>query len=59
MDEICRAVTEALPVEASKVREGQEKVLMRLVGEVMKRSKGRADAKKAGERLKEMLQGGE
>lgn len=52
---LCAGVVEALPVEAAKVRAGQEKVLMRMVGEVMKRSKGRADAKKVGEQLKEML----
>lgn len=37
------------------MRAGQSKVLMRMVGEVMKRSKGRADAKKVGERLAELL----
>lgn len=55
LNALCADVIETLPVEAAKVRAGQEKVLMRMVGEVMKRSKGRADAKKVGERLKEML----
>ncbi|ORY78007.1 GatB/GatE catalytic domain-domain-containing protein [Leucosporidium creatinivorum] len=57
LNALCADVIEALPVEAAKVRAGQEKVLMRMVGEVMKRSKGRADAKKVGERLKELLKG--
>lgn len=38
---------EALPDVAAAVRKGNEKVAMRLVGEVMKISGGRADAKKA------------
>ncbi|GAA6036487.1 hypothetical protein JCM8097_003530 [Rhodosporidiobolus ruineniae] len=49
------AVIAALPAEASKVRAGQTKVLMRMVGEAMKRSKGKADAKKVGEELRRKL----
>lgn len=37
------------------MRQGQGKVLMRLVGEVMRRSGGRADAKKVAEVLRDML----
>jgi Asp-tRNA(Asn)/Glu-tRNA(Gln) amidotransferase B subunit len=52
---LCTAVITDLPVEAAKVREGQQNVLMRLVGEVMKRSGGKADAKKVAEVLREAL----
>ncbi len=45
----------ALPREAEKVRQGQGKVVMRLVGEVMKRSGGKVDAKKAAEVLRVIL----
>lgn len=37
------------------MRGGQQKVLMRLVGEVMKRSGGKADAKKVAARLRDLL----
>lgn len=52
---LCEAVIIDLSDEATKVRAGQEKVLMRLVGEVMKRSKGKADAKKVLIVLKDLL----
>lgn len=55
--ELCRAVIEELPAEAESVRKGKEKVVMRLVGQVMKDSKGTADAKKAREVLLSMLVG--
>ena len=55
--ELCRAVIEKLPAEAESVRKGKEKVVMRLVGQVMKDSKGTADAKKAREVLLSMLVG--
>lgn len=44
---LCREIMQDLPVECDKVRNGNEKVVMRLVGEVMKRAKGRADAQLA------------
>jgi aspartyl-tRNA(Asn)/glutamyl-tRNA(Gln) amidotransferase subunit B len=44
-----------LPKEADAVRKGNPKVAMRLVGEVMKRSNGRADAKRAREIILEIL----
>ncbi|GAA5939720.1 hypothetical protein JCM1841_003559 [Sporobolomyces salmonicolor] len=49
------AVLSDLSVEAEKVRQGHHKVLMRLVGEVMKRSQGQADAKRVTEDLKKRL----
>lgn len=52
---LCEDVVQKLPKEAERVRNGNEKVVMRLVGEVMKLSKGSADAKRAREVLLEML----
>lgn len=43
------------PDEVAKIRKGQLKVVKRLVGESMKRSRGRADAKKVEEMLLERL----
>lgn len=51
----CEAVITKLPKEAERVRQGNDKVVMRLVGEVMKMSKGSADARRAREVLLEML----
>lgn len=51
----CEAAIAKLPKEADKVRKGNEKVVMRLVGEVMKMSEGSADAKRARELLLEIL----
>lgn len=45
------------PDEAAKIRKGQLKVVKRLVGESMKRSKGRADAKRVEEMVLEKLSG--
>ncbi|BGP02577.1 Glutamyl-tRNAGln amidotransferase [Rhodotorula toruloides ATCC 204091] len=39
------------PTEVSKIRAGQTKVIQRLVGEAMKRSRGRADAKRVAEEI--------
>ena len=41
--------------ESGKVRNGQEKVLMRLVGEVMRRAKGKADAKTVARLLRQEI----
>lgn len=46
---LCRGAIERCSKEADMVRKGNEKVAMRLVGEVMKQSQGRADGKKARE----------
>ncbi|GAA5860139.1 hypothetical protein JCM8547_009198 [Rhodosporidiobolus lusitaniae] len=50
-------VIAALPEEAEKVRRGNRKVIMRMVGEAMKRSGGRADAKGVREGLERALLG--
>ncbi|KAL8279438.1 hypothetical protein RQP46_008250 [Phenoliferia psychrophenolica] len=55
VEDLCEKVIGELKVEAEKVRQGQGKVLMRLVGEVMKRAKGTADAKRIAEILKGKL----
>jgi aspartyl-tRNA(Asn)/glutamyl-tRNA(Gln) amidotransferase subunit B len=52
---LCEEAIAALPEEADVVRKGNEKVIMKLVGKVMKESRGRADAKGATELLKELL----
>ena len=51
LEGICQQVIQVLPKESEAVRKGNDKVVMRLVGEVMKVSQGRADAKKAREIL--------
>lgn len=55
LEALCADAIKALPQEAALVRAGKDKVVMRLVGEVMKRAKGRADAKAAKERLLAMV----
>ena len=45
--QLCADAIESLPKEVELVKQGKTKVLMRIVGEVMKRAKGRADAEAA------------
>lgn len=52
--DLCTSVLSSLPDEVAKVRSGKVKVVQRLVGEVMKLSKGKADAKRAREVLLDM-----
>jgi aspartyl-tRNA(Asn)/glutamyl-tRNA(Gln) amidotransferase subunit B len=52
---LCEQIIIDLPKESEKIRKGQEKVLARLVGEVMKRTKGRADAAVAQSELLRLL----
>jgi aspartyl-tRNA(Asn)/glutamyl-tRNA(Gln) amidotransferase subunit B len=47
LEKICGQVIESLPDVATAIRKGNQKPVMRLVGEVMKQSKGRADAREA------------
>ncbi|PWN22784.1 Glutamyl-tRNA amidotransferase B subunit [Microstroma glucosiphilum] len=49
LEQLCAKIINDLPKEAEKVRKGNDKVVMRLVGEVMKRTAGRADAQQARE----------
>ena len=52
----CREAIEAQPQAADDVRAGKGAALGRLVGEVMKRSGGQADAKAAREQLAKLLE---
>jgi aspartyl-tRNA(Asn)/glutamyl-tRNA(Gln) amidotransferase subunit B len=56
LQDMCKKAIEKCKKEAEMVRKGNEKVAMRLVGEVMKISKGQADPKKAREIILQILQ---
>lgn len=51
----CEAAIVAVPDVAENVRKGKEKAAARIVGEVMRLSSGRADAKRAREIILEIL----
>ena len=51
----CEAAIQALPKEAEVVRRGNKNVVNKLVGHVMKSSRGAADAKAAKSMLEDML----
>ncbi|KAJ6512108.1 glutamyl-tRNA amidotransferase [Mycena vitilis] len=51
IDELCAAAVAALPSEASAYRKGHQNVLNKILGWVMKESRGRADSKQVRERL--------
>jgi aspartyl-tRNA(Asn)/glutamyl-tRNA(Gln) amidotransferase subunit B len=55
LEQTCRDVVNGLPDVAAAIRKGNEKPVMKLVGEVMKRSKGRADPKEARRILLDIL----
>lgn len=54
---LCQNAIDALPEEADVIRKGNTKVLNKLVGYVMRLSKGRANAQIVQARLKGMLLG--
>jgi aspartyl-tRNA(Asn)/glutamyl-tRNA(Gln) amidotransferase subunit B len=56
LQELCKAVIEKMPKEVASIRKGKVTVLMRLVGQVMKDSKGTADAKKAKDILAKLIE---
>lgn len=56
LQEMCKAVIEKMPKEVASIRKGKVNVLMRLVGQVMKDSKGTADAKRAKDVLAKLIQ---
>lgn len=56
MTDLCKQIIQDLPKEAEKVRAGNEKVVARLMGEAMKRTKGRADARAVRETFSKLLQ---
>jgi len=53
--ELCQRVIVKLPMEADKVRKGNSKVIAKLVGEGMKETQGRGDAKQLRKVLEQML----
>ena len=55
LQSLCQEAITSLPVEAKAVREGNERVLNKLVGFVIKKSRGRVDAQTTRDRLKELL----
>ncbi|KAI5123397.1 hypothetical protein M0805_006105 [Coniferiporia weirii] len=59
LDKLCRTAIDELPEEAEVVRKGNPKVLNKLVGFVMKLSKGRTEAQAIRARLDSMLTGKE
>ncbi|KAG5648738.1 hypothetical protein DXG03_000085 [Asterophora parasitica] len=54
---LCADAIAALPAEADAVRNGNKNVLNKIVGRVMKDSRGRADAQAARARLEELILG--
>jgi len=52
---LCEAAISALPRESDVIRKGNEKVVMKLVGHVMKASRGTANARAAADMLREIL----
>ena len=55
LNQIIAAVLEENPEEVEAYRGGKEKLLQFLVGQVMKKSKGKANPKRVGELLKTRL----
>jgi len=53
--ELCQAAIAALPSEAAAVRAGNDRVIMKLVGHVMKASRGGANAKTASQLMTDLL----
>ncbi|KAJ6584815.1 glutamyl-tRNA amidotransferase [Mycena capillaripes] len=56
IDGLCAAAIAALPSEASAFRNGHKNVLNKILGWVMKESRGRADSKQARDRLISLLE---
>ena len=55
LEEMCKNAIEAMPAAAADYRAGKEKALMAILGNVMKQSRGRADAGAVTAKLKELL----
>ncbi|KAG7098566.1 hypothetical protein E1B28_000499 [Marasmius oreades] len=54
-DEICRRAIEALPSEVAAIRSGNKNVLNRLIGWVVRETKGKADVQKTRSRLEDLI----
>lgn len=55
LDELCAQAMASLPEEVELVKKGNQKVLMKLVGVVMKLSKGSADGRTVRSMLERMI----
>jgi len=55
LEKLCQQVVIDLPNEAQMVRQGNSRLLNKLVGRVMKASRGRADAQTARATLEKLL----
>lgn len=55
LTDLCRTAIEMLPKESELVSKGNDKVLMKIVGQIMRLSKGTADAQAAREELLKQL----
>ena len=55
MSELCESIIAALPKEAEAVRAGNQKVISKMIGEAMRRTKGRADARLVSDTLSSLL----
>ena len=55
LEEMCKNAIEAMAAAAADYRSGKEKALMAILGNVMKQSRGRADAGAVTAKLKELL----
>ncbi|KAK7048216.1 Glutamyl-tRNA amidotransferase subunit B, mitochondrial [Favolaschia claudopus] len=56
IDQVCAAAIAALPSEAEAYRRGHKNVLNKILGWVMKETRGRADSKQAREQLLSLLE---
>lgn len=55
VDKLCLDAINAMPEEAEVIRRGNVRVLKKLVGFVMRHSKGRADAQAVQARLQQLI----
>jgi len=55
LEALCATIIQDFPTEAKLIRAGKHKIVMKLVGEVMKRTRGTADAVKARELFVKLL----
>jgi aspartyl-tRNA(Asn)/glutamyl-tRNA(Gln) amidotransferase subunit B len=58
VDALCESAIAALPSEAAAFRKGRKNVLNKMLGWVMKESRGRADSTQVRERLVTLLKDG-
>lgn len=56
LEQLCRDVLAAMPAESKAVRDGNLNVLNKILGTVMKRSRGTANAQSARKVIQDLLQ---